>query len=68
VWQPPWLLESAIGKGEGLTQLGIFAYVRQRTRVQHHAGNTFFGKHFRGHAAGMAGANNQYIDFVQHVF
>ena len=62
------LPEAAIGQREGLPQLRVFAYVSHRTCVQHDAGDAIFREHLRRHATRMAGANDQYIDFIQHAW
>ena len=57
------LFESAKGKGVGGFDFGVFVNVGDRAGVEHEAGDAFFGKDFCGHAAGVAGANDQDVNY-----
>ncbi len=41
----------------------VFARIGDRPRVEHHAGDAFFGENLGGHSAGMTGTDDQYIHY-----
>ena len=58
------LFESAKGKrGDGL-DLGVFVNVGDRAGVEHEAGDAFLGEDLCGHSAGVAGADDQDVNYL----